>query len=278
MAEQSSMAVLQTVLSVGAAHGVEHAGICRLGDLSRLIDCRGRSQLPASGSVILLLLPYYTGDHPQRNVALYSVPDDYHRIAGAILEVVVAALRRQFPTAVLQPFVDSSPIPEVEAAQLAGLGFCGRNGQLITPWYGSMAFICEIVTNLELTPGEPANGSCGQCRRCMDACPTGAIGDSGFDRARCRSELTQKKGELSEWESDQVARGGFVWGCDICTEACPHNHKLPRTTVAAFDQNLQTLLQADKLDVQITQKSYVWRGKAVLRRNLELVEQQRERK
>lgn len=272
--EVNGDSVLETVLQCGARHGVTRAGVCRLGDLSGFIECRGRSQLPASGSVILLLLPYYTGEHPDRNVSLYAVPDDYHRVAGAILDEVITALRRSCPGALFLPFVDSSPIYEVEAAVRAGLGYRGRNGQLITPWYGSMTFICEIVTDMELEPtpdtaGE--QGGCGRCRSCIDACPTGALRKDDFYRSLCRSELTQKKGYLTPWEERQITEGGLAWGCDICTTACPRNRGLARTGVQRFTVNLLPRLSAEKLDTQMTSKSYIWRGKAVLRRNLELI-------
>ena len=99
--------------------GVERLGFCPLSALSRLLSCRGRGLLPPEGSVILLLLPYYAGDFPGRNLARYALADDYHRIAGEILQSVASALQAAFPGESFLPFVDSSPIPEVEAGALA---------------------------------------------------------------------------------------------------------------------------------------------------------------
>lgn len=269
--------VIQIATQAAADFGVERFGVCRLQELSQLLECRGRQTLPATGSVLILLLPYYTGPHPGRNLSLYAVPDDYHRIAGGILDAVAAALRRAFPGESFLPFVDSSPIPEVEAACRAGLGFRGRNGQLITPEYGSLCFMAEIVTALELEPTRPPArlpADCGDCRICVEACPTGALSGEGMETARCRSALTQKKGELTPWEEQQIAKGGYAWGCDLCTLACPHNRAPRASTIPQFHLNLQPVLSLDTLDSQMENKSYIWRGKAVLRRNLELIANQ----
>ncbi len=153
--EQVARLVEEAILPLG----VEHFGFCPLEALSGLLDCRGKRLLPPAGSAILLLLPYYGGEFPERNLARYALCDDYHRIAGDILEEIIAPLAAAFPAEKFLPFVDSSPIPEVEAGALAGLGFAGKNGQLITPWYGSCAFLCEVVTTLPLPQTGPSAGA-----------------------------------------------------------------------------------------------------------------------
>ena len=253
--------------------GVERFGFCTLEGLSRLLECRGKRLLPEKGSVILLLLPYYAGEFPERNVARYALCDDYHTIAGEILQEVIRPLSDAFPGEMFIPFADSSPIPEVEAGALSGLGFIGRNGQLITPWYGSLTFLCEIVTTLPLTATGPGEGSCGDCRRCLDRCPTGALGFDGLDVGRCRSHISQKKGALSEEERRQLSRGGLAWGCDLCTDACPHNQSPALTTVPRLREGLEPLLTTENLPELIKRKSYGWRGAAVLRRNLAILEE-----
>lgn len=257
--------------------GVERFGFCPLGDLSRLLECRSRALIPPAGSVILLLLPYYTGEFPERNLARYAVCDDYHTVAREILETVIRPLADAFPGETFLPFVDSSPIPEVEAGAAAGLGFAGRNGQLITPWYGSLAFLCEVVTTLPLSATGPGEGSCGDCRRCLDRCPTGALGPGGLDVSRCRSHISQKKGELTPWERDQLRRGGLAWGCDICTDACPHNHPPVLTTVPRLRQGLEPVLTEENLAALAKKKSYGWRGTGVLRRNLAILNAEQDR-
>lgn len=253
-------------------HGVERLGCCPLSGLSRLLDCRAKKRLPAEGSVILLLLPYYAGEFPQRNIAHYALADDYHVIAGEILQSVIDALQGAYPEEQFLPFADSSPIPEVEAGVLAGLGFAGRNGQLITPWYGSLCFVAEVVTTLLLPRTGPAEGpGCGECRRCLDRCPTGALSPEGLDKSRCRSHITQKKGELTPDEAEQIRAGGLAWGCDICTDACPYNARPVLTTVPRLREDLSPVLTPETLPALAARKSYGWRGEAVLRRNLRIL-------
>lgn len=262
-------------LMAGAARplGVEHLGVCPLEALSGLLECRGKRLLPEKGSVVLFLLPYYAGEHSPRNVARYALCDDYHRIAGDILQEIIDPLAVAFPGERFLPFVDSSPIPEVEAGVLAGLGFAGKNGQLITPWYGSCAFLCEIVTTLFIPPAGPeAFSGCGDCRRCLDSCPTGALTEEGLDKSRCRSHITQKKGELTPWEREEVRKGGLVWGCDICTAACPRNRGLALTTIPRMREDLVPLVTEENLTELVKRKSYGWRGEKPLRRNLSILD------
>lgn len=252
--------------------GVERFGSCALNDLSRLLECRGKRLLPEKGSVILFLLPYYAGEFPGRNVARYALCDDYHAIAGDILREIIRPLSEAFPGEVFLPFADSSPIPEVEAGVLSGLGFAGKNGQLITPWYGSFTFLCEIVTTLPLSATGPAEGGCGSCRRCLDSCPAGALGPNGLDISRCRSQISQKKGELSQEEKRQIEEGGLAWGCDVCTDVCPYNQPPVLTTVPRMREGLEPVLTPENLPELVKRKSYGWRGAAVLRRNLAILE------
>lgn len=262
--------VAELVAAAARPHGVERFGFCRMDALPGLLDCRGRRRLPGVNcSVIVLLLPYYAGEFPGRNLARYALCDDYHTIALDILAKIAAPLAAAFPDNRFVPFVDSSPIPEVAAGVLAGLGFRGRNRQLITPWYGSRALLCEIVTDLALTQTGPRSFSgCGDCRRCLDGCPTGALGPDGLDRGRCRSHITQKKGVLTPEETEQVRRGGLAWGCDICTDLCPYNAHPALTTVPRMREGLEPILTLQNLEALLPRKSYGWRGAAVLRRNL----------
>ena len=260
--------------------GVERLGFCRLGDLPGLLPCRARRLLegmPPESGVIVALLPYYAGEFPERNLARYALCDDYHAIAGEILQEIIRPLAAAFPGRRFLPFADNSPIPEVAAGVLAGLGFAGRNGQLITPWYGSYAFVGEIVTDLPLTPDGPGDfPGCGGCRRCLTSCPSGALGEAGLDRARCRSHITQKKGALTPAEAREVRLGGMAWGCDVCTDVCPYNRRPALTPILRMRQGLEPVLTRENLPDLLPRKSYGWRGREVLLRNLELLEGSRQ--
>jgi len=251
---------------------IPRAGVCAFGDLMPLLPCRVQARIPdGARSVIVCLFPYRAGEFPRRNVARYAVGDDYHRIVGELLEAAAEKLREDFPGEAFAPFVDNSPLREVEAGRLAGLGAVGRHGQLIHPLYGSYAFIGAIVTTLALEPDAPAEEACLACGRCVAACPTGALRGDGFDKARCRSHITQKKGALTGWERQQIREGGLLWGCDLCTDACPLNRRAAGQALAAFRVHEAPWLEPAELAPLQGRKAWGWRGARLLERNWRLL-------
>lgn len=250
-------------------------GYCRFEDVLPLRDCRQKALLPKRPkTVIVCLFPYFAGDFPERNVARYAVVSDYHRVAGGILASTVSQLRAMFPNEEFAAFVDNSPIREVRAARLAGLGRVGSHGMLIHADFGSRVFIGEIVTSLELAPRHAVQSPCPGCGRCMEACPTGALHrDKPFRRELCRSFISQKKQALSDWEREELRRGKMVWGCDLCADACPLNKNTPKTTIAEFYEDILPVLTRDNLAGHIGQKAYGWRGESVLLRNLAILDE-----
>ena len=255
-----------------AAAGIDLWGVCAYRDCLPLRPCRAASRIPPEAkSVLVCLFPYYTEEFPRRNVARYAVPDDYHQVAGGILMKAAEALSGAYPGEAFAPFVDNSPIREVRAAALAGLGALGRHHMLIHPGYGSYLFIGSIVTTLELAPASAGPVSCADCGRCIAACPTGALQKgAGFRRELCRSYITQKKGTLNEWETQQVRQGGLVWGCDRCLDACPMN-KREKSPVRAFHRNATPLFTPANLRELMLHKAYGYRGEAVLLRNYRIL-------
>ncbi len=252
--------------------GIPRWGVCAFADLPPLLPCRAAARLPEGArSVVVCLFPYYVGEYPDRNLSRYAIVDDYHTVTRAMLEDAAARLCGAFPGHRFEPFVDSSPVREVAAGWRAGLGFIGRNGQLIAPEYGSYCFLGEIVTTLELPPAVPSRQTCGGCRRCVEACPGGALsGDGGLELSRCRSHITQKKGELTEWEQRAIAEGGFAWGCDRCTDVCPHNQNPRCTPIKGFYRDIVHKLTLENCRALSKTRAYGWRGAAVLERNLRL--------
>lgn len=215
------------------------------------------------------------------NLSAYAAVPDYHTVVGDILKNAAARLKTAFPSNTFAVFCDSSPIPEVAAAVLAGLGVRGRNGLLIHKKYGSFVFIGEIVTDLSLETADAAERQCENCGKCEQSCPAGALRDGKLDASLCLSAVTQKKGALTVRETEMLRQQGCVWGCDVCQNICPHNRSLPPTPVAAFREGRRSTLskdEAERADFEKTHadRAYLWRGRAVLLRNLGITGGKRE--
>lgn len=253
--------------------GIDSWGACTFQRGLPLFEVRSKSRIPGNAeSLLVFLFGYYTEEYTQRNVSRYAIADDYHHVLLPKLRRLAAALEEAFPGEAFQPWIDSSPIHEVRAAYAAGLGCIGMNGQLLSPRYGSYCFIGEIVTTMRLDiPDSAAPSLCTQCGECVRACPTGALSAEGFRVELCRSHITQKKGELTEWEREQVRAGGMAWGCDLCTDACPVNRNAEKSKVKEFYKERVPQLTAGRIQELCETKAYGWRGKKVLERNLEII-------
>jgi epoxyqueuosine reductase len=142
-----------------------------------------------------------------------------------------AFILERAPGAAIRRAVDHAPILERAYAQEAGVGFIGKHTLLITPDHGSWVLLAELITDLELDVDEPGFTQCGTCTRCLDACPTGALTEPyQLDATRCIAYLTiELKGETPVELSRRM--GDWVFGCDVCQEACPYNHDAASTPV-----------------------------------------------
>jgi len=266
------MSAIDTVVGLISQCKIPFCGVCRFNDDLILPDVRSASRLPQNAkSIIIGLFPYYTGQNPHGNLSLYSCIPDYHIIAGKMLDDACRLLKEAFPQNEFIPFVDASPIREVAAALRAGLGIRGKNGQLITEQYGSLVFIGEIVSDLELDAPSLPEAECENCGACIAACPTGALSSGSFDKTVCRSYFSQKKGTLSDWQAAELKNGGLAWGCDICTLACPHNDRPKITPIAEFFSDFEPCLTEQNLERLMQNRAFAWRGEKVLRRNLSIL-------
>ncbi|WP_052446627.1 epoxyqueuosine reductase [Candidatus Soleaferrea massiliensis] len=254
--------------------GIRHFGICRFTDTLPLLECRAKSRIPAGAqSVIVCLFPYYTGESPVANLSKYARVPDYHLVVGDLLKQACLKLRDAFPSEQFAAFADNSPIREVHAARMAGLGVVGMNGLLIHERFGSFCFIGEIVSTLRLPYSAPSSGTCRQCGRCRAVCPGQAFDENGyFLKERCLSFLTQKKGELTGEQRRKIQKSGVIWGCDRCQDICVHNRDLPITDIPAFLEDNVFRIDADLLSRPIDRYAFAYRPKSVLYRNLGIME------
>ena len=214
-------------------------------------------------------------------VSAYAYGHDYHDVIRGKLNVLIQKLKDQVPGIAIRGFVDSAPVLERAWATRAGLGWIGKNSMLISNRNGSYFFISELITDLELEYDKPMGGNyCGDCSRCMDACPTRAITDlSVIDANKCISYLTiENKGEIGPEFKGKYDK--WIFGCDICQQVCPWNrfstpHKEP---AFAPDARLMELTGSDweRMDQEqfksIFRKSAVKRAKfAGLKRNIDFL-------
>ena len=164
--------------------------------------------------------------------ASYAWGRDYHSILKEKLYALWSYIQELLPEAKGRVFVDTAPILEKSWAAEAGIGRIGRHSLLIVPGVGSFVVLGVIVTTAELEPDPPlANADpCGNCQACINACPVGAIGpDRTIDASRCIARRT-----IEVEEKDEGELHGWIFGCDVCQQACPHNRHTPISTHTCF--------------------------------------------
>lgn len=258
--------------------GLPLHGFCPFSAVAdRLLPCRAADRLPEnSRSVVAALFPYRMKDTGKRNLSRYACVPDYHTAAGRVLQAASAALSAAFPQARFEAFIDNSPILEVYAAAIAGLGRIGDNGLLLHPQFGSWVFIGCIVTDLDVGAKAMEPSGCLHCGACGRNCPSRCVG-AADKPSRCLSAITQKKGELTASKAALLAQSPLIWGCDACQESCPLNRGTsvaPHPCFAADASAHEGWLDRETLDSMdrdtLRGHAYGWRGRAVLERNLQL--------
>ena len=228
--------------------------------LARGAEKRRDSRLPVPGATSAIVVGLdYGGRAPSGPIARYARGDDYHDVMLAKLEQLHDWLESELGMPVKgKPYVDTGPILERELARRAGLGWFGKNTNLVNPRIGSFFFIGALLVDLDLAPDAPFEADrCGTCTRCLDACPTTAFVEPRvLDATRCISYLTiESKGPIPEDLRPQL--GTHIYGCDICQDVCPYNIKFaqelrepafaPRSLIAERDARslAQELLAMD---------------------------------
>jgi epoxyqueuosine reductase len=192
-----------------------------------------RALLPTAQSVIALGTFYLTDaprdetapGNPHGRISSYAWGDDYHEIIRTRLDALSAFIRESAPPEHEKTivFVDTGRMVDRAIAQRAGLGWYGKNTNILTKGWGSWLFLAEVVTSLTLAPDEPLAANCGQCEVCLHACPTNAfVAPYVLDNRRCISYLTiELRGSIPIELRPLI--GSHVFGCDICQQVCPVN-------------------------------------------------------
>lgn len=233
-------------------------------------------------SLIVVALNYYPAVKQPEEVpqfSYYAYGKDYHEVVKEKLRELYEYINREIAPVTGRMFTDSAPVLERYWAVRAGLGFIGKNTQLIIPGKGSYFFLGELIIDLELEPDTPVNLSCGNCTRCLDACPPNALTPRRLDARRCISYQTiENKGEIAPATASVLQNR--IYGCDICQQVCPWNRFATPNRTAEF-QPSEAFLALDKERLNsLTEEEFkvIFRHSAVkragykgLKRNLQAI-------
>ena len=237
----------------------------------------GIDKIGFSSNSVVALFPYYVKEE-SGNISMYARSIDYHIVGEEKLRELGGFLETLGATEILV-HVDKGGLNDRKAAYDAGLGFVGKNGMLINEDYGSYFFIGQVVHDLGIEADMPLSQTCLSCGACLRYCPGGALNSKGFDIEKCLSEISQKKGELSDNEKNLLKANGLCWGCDVCQVVCPHNEELETTAMEEFmSDRVKSLCLEDVKNLSnrefkenFGKYAFSWRGKAPLERNLRIL-------
>lgn len=238
------------------------------------LACRPMELLPGARSVVSLAASYYTPEDTQARapaphrgrIARYAWGKDYHDVLRVRARALVEAIAQELghhPGARI--FVDSSPLADRAVAQKAGVGWYGKNTNILIHGLGSWAFLAAIVLDIELPDDEPLLTNCGSCDLCIRACPTGALIDQyTLENQRCISYQTiENRGTIPE--ELRPLMGNWVFGCDICQDVCPVNRKAASTPIPELQGSDTSPSLSELLLMDTATYQQRFRGRAVKR-------------
>lgn len=229
--------------------------------------------MESAKTIIVCLFSYNTKE--KGNISKYAFGADYHKVISDKLKKFALPLEQAGYKC--RFYTDSWDLNERYLAVEAGLGFIGRNRLFISPKFGSFIFIGVILTDCELDASVHDIGQCINCGRCVSACPGNAL-KNGFDKNLCVSHITQKKGELNDFEKSLIKKSGYIWGCDICQEVCPYNKNAPCTDIEEFlceriiNLKIDESMSGREFKRKYSERAFSWRGVNPLKRNQKIME------
>lgn len=200
---------------------------------------------------------------------------DYHDVLRDRLEKLEEYIVSRYPEARCKSMVDTGELADRAVAERAGIGWSGKNCAIITPEFGSFVYLGEMITNIPFEPDEPLESQCGDCTKCLDACPTGALVQGGQINAKiCLSYLTQTKDSFPE--EYRGVLGNRLYGCDTCQQVCPFNRGVDFHIHEEFEPDPEEAKPLLKPLLGISNREFKerfghmagsWRGKKPIQRN-----------
>lgn len=241
--------------------------------------------LPEAQSIVSIALAYpsrmknapkSTKEERRGLFARASWGIDYHEVLRSRLNKLADFIHEKVPEAVTKIMVDTGELSDRAVAERAGIGFSGKNTSIITPEFGSFVYLGEMITNIPFIPDSPVEDSCGDCRKCLDACPTGAlVGEGGqLNANRCIAFLTQTKDYLED--EFRIKLGNRLYGCDTCQQVCPKNKGIDFHIHPEFEPDPEVSKPKLIPMLRISNREFKekfgsisgsWRGKKPLQRN-----------
>jgi len=228
-----------------------------------------RLLVPGAKSVVSLLLNYYTDEHQVEGapkISKYAYGTDYHFVIKEKLKQLFQILQEEIGEINGRVFVDSAPVMDKAWAGRSGLGWMGKNTNLINKKVGSFFFIAEMILDLKLDYDTPVTDHCGTCTACIDACPTEALTPYNIDASRCISYLTiELKDQIpSEFQNKM---DDWSFGCDICQDVCPWNRFSKPHSEPLFEPRSELLEFTKKDWEELTETTFdiIFKNSAVKR-------------
>ena len=230
-----------------------------------------RKLVPDAKSVISLSYNYFNEnlqkDKEAPKISKYAYGNDYHKVIKEKLKILFKELQKEFGDINGRVFIDSAPIMEKAWAAKSGLGWIGKNTNLISQKVGSFYFLAEIIVDLEFEYDTPVTDHCGSCTACIDSCPTGAlVKPYEIDASKCISYLTiELKDEIPSEFNGKMDNWAF--GCDVCQDVCPWNRFSRKHNEPLFNPNQEMMKMGKKEWEELTEETFevIFKNSAVKR-------------
>ena len=230
-----------------------------------------RKLVPDAKSVISLSYNYFNEnlqkDKDAPKISKYAYGNDYHKVIKEKLKILFKELQKEFGDINGRVFIESAPIMEKAWAAKSGLGWIGKNTNLISQKVGSFYFLAEIIVDLEFEYDTPVTDHCGSCTACIDSCPTGAlVKPYEIDASKCISYLTiELKDEIPSEFNGKMDNWAF--GCDVCQDVCPWNRFSRKHNEPLFNPNQEMTKMGKKEWEELTEETFevIFKNSAVKR-------------